>query len=103
MLKFICLSLCPSVRHTSSCFFQKTALRNKILSPQEADWPGDSEREAAQQRGKRMTNKKPLPIRVMSANQIQAFVGEAAAPGEGEPGGGLQGQLPDPPGRYRGV
>ena len=38
-----------------------------------------------------------------SANQSPVFVGEAAAPGEGEPGGGLQGQLPDPLGRDRGV
>ena len=37
------------------------------------------------------------------ANQSALFVGEAAAPGEREPGSGLSGQLPDPPGSHRGV
>ena len=37
------------------------------------------------------------------ANQSAVFVGEAAAPGEGEPGSGLSGQLPDPPCSHRGV
>ena len=37
------------------------------------------------------------------ANQSAVFVGEAAAPGEREPGPGLSGQLPDPPGRHWGV